>query len=82
MERGQRRFDLVNIFRKGLAEKHVGLFIKSLTNGTEKRCLEFRHYFLFKTSIGDLIKYFASFSKSSNLFLTLLSKKNMVSKDF
>ena len=37
---------------------HIGLVIKSLTNGTEKPCVEFRHYFPFKTSIADLLKIF------------------------
>ena len=69
--------------RNGLAEDHIGLVIKSPTNGTEEPCVEFRHYFLFKTSIADLMKiFFASFSNTSNLYLTSLLNKDMVSKDF
>lgn len=43
---------------KGLAEDNIGLVIKSPTNGTEEPCVEFRHYFLFKTSVADLLKIF------------------------
>ena len=36
-----------------------------------------KHYYLFKTSVADLLKYFVSFSNDSSLFLTLLLNKDI-----
>ena len=67
---------------KGLAEDHIGLVIIFPKNGTKKPSVEFRLYFLFKTSGADLLNFLASFSNTSNLFLTVLLNKDIASKSF
>ena len=67
---------------KGLAEDHIGLVIIFPKNGTKKPSAEFRLYFLFKISGADLLNFLASFSNTSNLFLTVLLNKDIASKSF